>query len=251
MEHEIQPDGSKSSDKAIGVDDAFNTFFSETSAGKHGSCAAFDSLNTFFFEAGAGKHDPGAVSMYLQRSVVDAVMQGVTYEIPSILAVMPPNLAGKMPPNLAGMIYGSRPGVQEAVSQVPVGIGMYGQLFHPEQLTSGKVDITNNDARGQWAREKGIVVRCFDCMLSQGPYSQEGILLLDPRGGPNYFYVSLAVHTVAVAAISAFLGPRGPILSSPSPIIDEQPRTSQCRLSLAWGQGHEALVWQSSCSGPK
>ena len=36
LEHGIQPDGSMPSDKTIGVeDDAFNTFFSETGAGKH------------------------------------------------------------------------------------------------------------------------------------------------------------------------------------------------------------------------
>ena len=36
MEHGIQPDGQMPSDKTIGGgDDAFNTFFSETGAGKH------------------------------------------------------------------------------------------------------------------------------------------------------------------------------------------------------------------------
>ena len=36
LEHGIQPDGQMPSDKTIGGgDDAFNTFFSETGAGKH------------------------------------------------------------------------------------------------------------------------------------------------------------------------------------------------------------------------
>jgi hypothetical protein len=36
LEHGIQPDGKMPSDKTIGVeDDSFNTFFSETAAGKH------------------------------------------------------------------------------------------------------------------------------------------------------------------------------------------------------------------------
>ena len=36
MEHGIQPDGQMPSDKTIGGgDDSFNTFFSETGAGKH------------------------------------------------------------------------------------------------------------------------------------------------------------------------------------------------------------------------
>ena len=50
LEHGIQPDGQMPSDKTIGVeDDAFNTFFSETGAGKHvptwcaNGCVCFDS----------------------------------------------------------------------------------------------------------------------------------------------------------------------------------------------------------------
>ena len=35
LEHGIQPDGTMPSDKSYGGDDAFNTFFSETGAGKH------------------------------------------------------------------------------------------------------------------------------------------------------------------------------------------------------------------------
>jgi tubulin alpha len=36
MEHGIQPDGRMPSDSTVGIaDDSFNTFFSETGAGKH------------------------------------------------------------------------------------------------------------------------------------------------------------------------------------------------------------------------
>jgi len=36
LEHGIEPDGSMPSDKSLGkADDSFNTFFSETSSGKH------------------------------------------------------------------------------------------------------------------------------------------------------------------------------------------------------------------------
>ena len=42
MEHGIQPDGQMPSDKIIGVsDNAFNTFFSETEAGKQVPRAVF------------------------------------------------------------------------------------------------------------------------------------------------------------------------------------------------------------------
>ena len=45
LEHEIQPDGQMPSDKTIGGgDDSFNTFFSETGAGKHVPRAVFVDL---------------------------------------------------------------------------------------------------------------------------------------------------------------------------------------------------------------
>ncbi len=87
LEHGIQPDGQMPSDKTIGGgDDSFNTFFSET---------------------GAGKHVPRAVFVDLEPTVVDEVR-----------------------------------------------IGTYRQLFHPEQLISGKNDaaITTPVAATRWAR---------------------------------------------------------------------------------------------------
>merc|ERR1711908_96489 len=79
LEHGIQPDGQMPSDKTIGGgDDAFNTFFSET---------------------GAGKHVPRCVMVDLEPTVVDDVRTGT-----------------------------------------------YRQLFHPEQLISGKEDAANNCA---------------------------------------------------------------------------------------------------------
>ena len=48
LEHGIQPDGQMPSDKTIGGgDDAFNTFFSETGAGKHVPRTVF--LDVYFF----------------------------------------------------------------------------------------------------------------------------------------------------------------------------------------------------------
>ena len=56
LEHGIQPDGQMPSDKTIGGgDDAFNTFFSET---------------------GAGKHVPRCVFVDLEPTVVDEVRTG-------------------------------------------------------------------------------------------------------------------------------------------------------------------------------
>merc|ERR1711975_184120 len=56
LEHGIQPDGQMPSDKTIGGgDDAFNTFFSET---------------------GAGKHVPRCVFLDLEPTVIDEVRTG-------------------------------------------------------------------------------------------------------------------------------------------------------------------------------
>lgn len=95
LEHGIQPDGQMPSDKTIGGgDDAFNTFFSET---------------------GAGKHVPRAVFLDLEPTVIDEVRTGT-----------------------------------------------YRQLFHPEQLISGKEDAANNFARRHYTIGKEIVDLCLD-----------------------------------------------------------------------------------------
>src|SRR5438034_7224460 len=83
------------SDKTIGGgDDAFNTFFSET---------------------GAGKHVPRCVFLDLEPTVIDEVRTGT-----------------------------------------------YRQLFHPEQLISGKEDAANNFARGHYTIGKEMVDNVMD-----------------------------------------------------------------------------------------
>jgi len=95
LEHGIQPDGQMPSDKTVGGgDDAFNTFFSET---------------------GAGKHVPRCVFLDLEPTAVDEVRTGT-----------------------------------------------YRQLFHPEQLISGKEDAANNYARGHYTIGKEIVDLALD-----------------------------------------------------------------------------------------
>ena len=57
LEHGIQPDGQMPSDKTIGGgDDSFNTFFSETGAGKHVPRAVFVDL------------EPTVVGLYLLQN---------------------------------------------------------------------------------------------------------------------------------------------------------------------------------------
>ena len=116
--HGIQPDGAMPSDKTIGVeDDAFNTFFSET---------------------GAGKHVPRAVLLDLEPTVVDEVRTGT-----------------------------------------------YRQLFHPEQLISGKEDAANNYARGHYTIGKEIVDLCLDRIrkLADNCTGLQGFLIFHAVGG--------------------------------------------------------------------
>jgi len=118
LEHGIQPDGQMPSDKTIGGgDDAFNTFFSET---------------------GAGKHVPRTVFVDLEPTVVDEVRTGT-----------------------------------------------YRQLFHPEQLISGKEDAANNFARGHYTIGKEIVDLCLDRLrkLADNCTGLQGFLVYNACGG--------------------------------------------------------------------
>ena len=118
LEHGIQPDGQMPSDKTIGGgDDAFNTFFSET---------------------GAGKYVPRTVFVDLEPTVIDEVRTGT-----------------------------------------------YRQLFHPEQLISGKEDAANNFARGHYTIGKEIVDLCLDRIrkLADNCTGLQGFLVFNAVGG--------------------------------------------------------------------
>src|SRR6185312_1876271 len=106
------------SDKTIGGgDDAFNTFFSET---------------------GAGKHVPRCVFLDLEPTVVDEVRTGT-----------------------------------------------YRQLFHPEQLITGKEDAANNYARGHYTIGKEIVDLVLDRIrkLADNCTGLQGFLVFHSFGG--------------------------------------------------------------------
>jgi len=106
------------SDKTIGVEeDAFNTFFSET---------------------GAGKHVPRAVYVDLEPTVVDEIRAGA-----------------------------------------------YRQIYHPEQLISGKEDAANNYARGRVNVGKDIVDLVLDriCKLADDCSGLQGFIMFHSFGG--------------------------------------------------------------------
>merc|ERR1712167_76225 len=118
LEHGIQPDGQMPSDKTIGGgDDSFNTFFSET---------------------GAGKHVPRTIYLDLEPTVVDEVRTGT-----------------------------------------------YRQLYHPEQLISGKEDAANNYARGHYTVGKEIVDLALDRLrkLADQCTGLQGFMMFNTVGG--------------------------------------------------------------------
>uniref|UniRef100_A0A8U8BZX0 Tubulin alpha chain n=1 Tax=Geospiza parvula TaxID=87175 RepID=A0A8U8BZX0_GEOPR len=145
LEHGIQPDGQMPSDKTIGGgDDSFNTFFSET---------------------GAGKHVPRAVFVDLEPTVIGGAGGG----------------------RRAGGAGGGRwlltgPG---AVPADEVRTGTYRQLFHPEQLITGKEDAANNYARGHYTIGKEIIDLVLDRIrkLADQCTGLQGFLVFHSFGG--------------------------------------------------------------------
>jgi len=205
------------SDKTIGGgDDAFNTFFSET---------------------GAGKHVPRAVFLDLEPTVVDEVRTGTYrqlfhpeqlisgkedaannfarghYTIGKEIVDLCLDRIRKLADNCTGlqgfMVFNAVGGGDDAFNtffsetgagkHVPrcvfldleptvideVRTGTYRQLFHPEQLISGKEDAANNFARGHYTIGKEIVDLCLDRIrkLADQCTGLQGFLVFNSVGG--------------------------------------------------------------------
>lgn len=159
MEHGIQPDGQMPSDKTIGSgDDSFNTFFSET---------------------GAGKHVPRAVFVDLEPTVVGAylVFPVALYYRHSSVIVLFFNPSDE------------------------VRTGTYRQLFHPEQLITGKEDAANNYARGHYTIGKEIVDLVLDRIrkLADQCTGLQGFLIFHSfGGGTGSGFTSLLMERLSV-----------------------------------------------------
>ncbi|KAK5895135.1 hypothetical protein CesoFtcFv8_011754 [Champsocephalus esox] len=134
LEHGIQPDGLMSSDKTLSCkDNSFNTFFSET---------------------GAGKHVPRAVFVDLEPTVIDEIRTGI-----------------------------------------------YRQLFHPEQMITGKEDAANNYARGHYTIGKELIEVVLDRVrkLSDQCTGLQGFLVFHSfGGGTGSGFTSLLMERLSV-----------------------------------------------------
>jgi len=134
LEHGIHPDGMMPADDSIGeADDSFNTFFSETSS---------------------GKHVPRAVFVDLEPTVIDEVRTGT-----------------------------------------------YRQLFHPEQMITGKEDAANNYARGHYTIGKEQIEITVDRIrrLADQAHGLQGFLIFHAfGGGTGSGFASLLMERLSV-----------------------------------------------------
>uniref|UniRef100_A0A8C3SLJ2 Tubulin alpha chain n=1 Tax=Chelydra serpentina TaxID=8475 RepID=A0A8C3SLJ2_CHESE len=175
LEHGIQPDGQMPSDKTIGGgDDSFNTFFSETGAGKHVPRAVFVDLEpTVIGEYAKPSADcfPGSLvnSRAYSRQLL-CVDVGETNSLPFL-------------------------------SPDEVRTGTYRQLFHPEQLITGKEDAANNYARGHYTIGKEIIDLVLDRIrkLADQCTGLQGFLVFHSfGGGTGSGFTSLLMERLSV-----------------------------------------------------
>merc|ERR1712201_27363 len=113
-----------------------------------------DAFNTFFSETGAGKHVPRCVMVDLEPTVVDEVRTGT-----------------------------------------------YRQLFHPEQLITGKEDAANNFARGHYTIGKEIVDMTVERLRKQSEQCTglQGFLIFHSfGGGTGSGFTSLLMERLSV-----------------------------------------------------
>lgn len=137
LEHDIQPDGQMPSDKTIGGGDDYNSYF-----------------NTFFSETGAGKHVPRAVFVDLEPLQVDAIRTGE-----------------------------------------------YRQLFHPEQLITGKENASGIYARGRYTVGRELIDQTLDRirkLMDQCTGSQGFLIHHAAGGGTGSGFTSSLVERLSV-----------------------------------------------------
>uniref|UniRef100_A0A8C5BEP0 Tubulin, alpha 8 like 4 n=1 Tax=Gadus morhua TaxID=8049 RepID=A0A8C5BEP0_GADMO len=258
LEHGIQPDGQMPSDKTIGGgDDSFNTFFSETGAGKHVPRAVFvdleptviDEVRTGTYrqlfhpeQLITGKED--AANNYARghytigKEIIDLVLDR-TRKLRECIS-MHVGQAGTQMGNACWELYCLEHGIQPdgqmpsdktigggddsfntffsetgAGKHVPravfvdleptvideVRTGTYRQLFHPEQLITGKEDAANNYARGHYTIGKEIIDLVLDRTrkLADQCTGLQGFLIFHSfGGGTGSGFTSLLMERLSV-----------------------------------------------------
>lgn len=125
LEHGISPDGQTPCDLSKSIHD--------------------DSFNSFFCETRAGKHVPRAVLVDLEPTVVGEI---ITFHVFLVLIEIRKK-------NCTCITNGN-------ISTDEVRCGTYRQLFHPDNLITGKEDAANNFARGHYTIGKEMIDLLLD-----------------------------------------------------------------------------------------
>ena len=81
--------------------------------------------------------------------------------------------------------------------------GEYKQLFHPEQLISGKEDAANNYARGHYTIGKEIVDLCLDRIrrLADNCSGLQGFLFFNSVGGGTGSGIYINLYLLAISLL--------------------------------------------------
>lgn len=137
-----------------------------------------DSFNTFFSETGSGKHVPRAVFVDLETTVVGKTKKIIHWS------------------NLKKISY-----LYLSNNLDEVRTGIYKQLFHPDQLITGKEDAANNYARGHYTIGKEIVDVVLDRIrkLADQCCGLQGFLIFHSfGGGTGSGFASLLMERLSV-----------------------------------------------------
>ena len=128
-----------------------------------------DSYSTFFSETGTGKHVPRAIFMDLESRWV------LTYNLCLLIKLLSV--------------------IDEIRSST------YKELFHPEQMISGKEDAANNYARGHYTIGKELIDNVLDRIrkLSDNCSGLQGFLIFHSfGGGTGSGFTSLLMERLSV-----------------------------------------------------
>ncbi|OXB74552.1 UNVERIFIED_CONTAM: hypothetical protein H355_006422 [Colinus virginianus] len=215
LEHGIQPDGQMPSDKTIGGgDDSFNTFFSETGAGKHVPRAVFVRTGTYrqLFHPEqliTGKED--AANNYARghytigKEIIDLVLDRIRKLADQCTGLQGflvfHSFGGGTGSGFTSLLmerlsvdYGKKSKLEFSIYPAP-------QLFHPEQLITGKEDAANNYARGHYTIGKEIIDLVLDRIrkLADQCTGLQGFLVFHSfGGGTGSGFTSLLMERLSV-----------------------------------------------------
>uniref|UniRef100_A0A8C5CHS7 Tubulin alpha chain-like n=4 Tax=Teleostei TaxID=32443 RepID=A0A8C5CHS7_GADMO len=221
LEHGIQPDGRMAEKKH---DESFTTFFSETGGGKYVPRAIFVDLEPTVIDARPPfQPEPeyfplilglwGKCGQQFLKLFCSFLLCGQTLNNCICLSVVKQALledcpSGSFPLStndlMVTMTHGktiSHPLFVSLNHTDEVRTGTYRQLFHPEQLISGKEDAANNYARGHYTIGKEIIDSVLDRIrkLSDQCTGLQGFLVFHSfGGGTGSGFTSLLMERLSV-----------------------------------------------------